>query len=349
MKALVFNGPKDIRYEDFPDPKLASDNSVILKVGKCSICGSDLHMYHGENIGQSNYGGDVDRFCVGHEFIGEVVETGPTVQKFSVGDKVISAAGAGCGNCGECLIGNVRSCRNRNVFGLSARLNGGQAQYVNVPNADLTMILRPEGVSDDQAILMTDAMGTAFFGVNRCAISPGDGVAVVGLGPIGIIGVELAFILGASRVFAVDPVEARRRQAEQLGATPLRPEVALEAVQEATKGRRAKCVFEASGAKSAVGVAIALAGRGSTVSFVGLPQPDITLPMADLLFRDITIRAGVANPSGQWPHLIALMQNGRLKADGLFSHRMPLSEGAEAYRIFNARKDGVVKIMMDVT
>ena len=188
MKALVFNGPRDVRYERFPDPELATDNSVIVKVERCSICGSDLHMYHGDNVGAANYSEGVEPFCVGHEFAGEVVEVGKSVHRHKVGQKVLASGGAPCGRCEHCLSGHTALCKHWTAFGLSTRLNGGQAEFVNVPMADLTLHPIPEGVSDEQSILLTDAMCTAYFGLTRTAMEPGDAVAVVGLGPIGLIG-----------------------------------------------------------------------------------------------------------------------------------------------------------------
>ncbi|MFT5441399.1 MAG: alcohol dehydrogenase [Myxococcota bacterium] len=348
MKALVFNGPRDIRYETYPDPKLGSDNSVILKVEQCSICGSDLHMYHGENIGSANYGDDVEKFCVGHEFTGEVVEVGRDVHRFRVGERVLSAGGTGCGNCAHCLSGRASRCRMKTAFGLAPHLNGGQAEFVNVPNADQILHTIPDGVSDEQAMLLTDAMATAYFGLSRTAIEPGDAVAVVGLGPIGLIGVELALLLGASQVFAIDPVLERRVHAESLGARALSPDTARQEIAEATNRRGVKRVFEASGASPAIELALKIAARGGTASFIGLPQPGVVLPMNTVLFKDITIRAGIASVTAQWSSLIPLLQQGRLKTAGLFTHHMALADGAEAYRLFDAREDGVVKIMMSV-
>jgi threonine dehydrogenase-like Zn-dependent dehydrogenase len=227
-------------------------------------------------------------------------------------------------------------------------MNGGQAEFVNVPMADLILQPIPEGVTVEQSILLTDAMCTAYFGLARTNLVPGDVVAVVGLGPIGLIGVELAFTLGASEVFAIDPVSHRRDHAEALGAAALDPSEALPVIMEKTRGAGVPRVFEASGSKDAVALAIKIAGRGSTASFVGLPQPDVQLPMLKVLFKDITIRAGVASVIDQWPHLIPLLQHGRLKAEGLFSHTLTLSEGAEAYRMFDRREDNVLKIMMTV-
>ena len=235
MKALVFNGPRDIRFETYPDPSLKTENSVILNVERCSICGSDLHMYHGDNLGTASYSDGVKPFCVGHEFAGEIVEVGKQVHRFKVGDKVLASGGAPCGECSYCLSGHAQLCSGWTAFGLSTGLNGGQAEYVNVPMADLTLQPIPEGISAEQSILLTDAMCTAYFGLTRTGLLPGEAVAVVGLGPIGLIGVELAFILGASEVFAIDPVANRRSHAAGLGATALDPAQALPMIMDKTK------------------------------------------------------------------------------------------------------------------
>ncbi len=348
MKALVFNGPRDIRYESYDDPKLEVANGVILKVEKCSICGSDLHMYHGDNIGSADYGAGVEKFCVGHEFIGEVVEVGANAHGFKTGDKVLAAGGTGCGQCDACKTGRAASCRHSTAFGLSAGLNGGQAELVQIPNADQCLMKIPEGVSDEQAILLTDGMATAAFGIGNSGLVAGQTIAIVGLGPIGLIGVELALLKGASQVFAIDPVPERRVHAAALGATVLAPgKEAIGTVLEATGGG-VDCVFEASGAKAAVDSVIPMVRRGGTISFIGLPQHDVTLPMMMLIYKNITVRAGIAPVPQLWSALVPLVQAGRLKAEGLFSHHMSMSDGAEAYRMFDAREDGVVKILMEV-
>ncbi len=348
MQALVFNGPRDIRYESYADPELRSDNSVILKVESCSICGSDLHMYHGAHIGNTEYSADISKFCVGHEFIGEIVEAGGDVHGFKVGDKVLAAGGTGCGHCSACRTGNAASCRKATAFGLSTELQGGQAEYVNVPNADATLF-STDGLTTEQALLLTDGMATAYFGLMRADPKPGGSVAVVGLGPIGLIGVELALLLGASQVIAIDPVPARRAMAEKLGATAFTPGPELHAkVMEATGGRGAQSVFEASGAKGAINAVLPLTARGGNASFVGIPEPDDVLPLPLIMFKNITVRGGICDVTNMWPHLVPLVQSGRMKADGLFSHQFNLSEGAEAYKLFDSRDDGVLKLRIDV-
>ncbi len=348
MKALVFNGPRDIRYESYDDPELRSANSAMLKVESCSICGSDLHMYHGAHIGNTEYSADAPKFCCGHEFIGEVVETGSDVHGFKVGDKVLAAGGTGCGTCPVCLTGNQKQCRAATAFGIGPSLQGGQAEYVNVPNADATLH-STEGLTAEQALLLTDGMATAYFGLTRAEPKPGGSVAVVGLGPIGIIAVELAFILGAAQVIAIDPVASRRDMAARLGAQTFAPSPTMHAeIMEATGGAGAASVFEASGAKGAINSVLPLVAHGGNASFIGIPEPDDALPLPLIMFKNVTVRGGICDVTGMWPHLIPLVRSGRIKAEGLFSHKFDLSQGSEAYRLFDSRDEGVIKLRIDV-
>lgn len=348
MKALVFHGPRDIRYETYEDPQRTLDNAVIIRVQLASICGSDLHIYHGDRIGRTDYTAGVDPFCVGHEFIGEIVDAGPDVHRFRVGDRVLAAGGTGCGHCTACRSG-VGHCGEAIAFGLSRGLEGGQAEYVQVPNADRTLHVIPEGVTDEQAVLLTDALATAHFGVGRADIAPGDRVAIVGLGPIGLLGVELAFVRGASAVIAIDPVEGRRHHAEGLGATSVAPGPELQrTVRELTGGTGVDRVFEASGARAAVDSVPGLLRPNGTASFIGLPQGDTALPLRQLLYRNLTVRAGIAPVTEMWAELVPLVQAGRIRGRGLFTHTMPLAEGAEGYRLFDAREDGVLKVLFTV-
>ena len=348
MKALVFHGPRDIRCESYADPELATPNSAILKVEACSICGSDLHMYHGAHIGSTQYGADSPAFCCGHEFIGEVVEAGPEVHGFRIGDKVLAAGGTGCGECPVCLTGDPIRCIKATAFGIGPELQGGQAQFVNVPNADRTLF-STDGLTSDQALLLTDAAATAYFGLTRADPQPGGSVAVVGLGPIGLIGVELAFLLGAAQVFAIDPVASRREMAETLGATALAPDADMPGrIMEATDGAGVQSVFEASGASGAIASVLPLVARRGTCSFIGIPEPTDALPLPLIMFKNVTVRGGICDVTAMWPHLVPLIRTGRLKAEGLFSHDFTLDEGPEAYRLFDSRDKGVIKMRIVV-
>jgi len=348
MKALVFHGPRDIRYENFDDPQLTRPNAVIVKVEACSICGSDLHLYHGGTIGPLDFSTEMPSFCVGHEFIGEVVEIGADVHTLVAGDRVFVSGGAPCGNCDACLT-KVGRCGAALPFGISPMLQGGQAEYVEVPRADVTARKIPDTITDDQALLLTDALATAQFGLLRCDIEPGDAVAIVGLGPIGLLGVELAFLHGASQVVAIDPVSERRGHAERLGATAFEPSDLLAfSINEITKGSMIPRVFEASGAPSALASVTDIIAVGGTASLVGIPQSGASIDTAAALFKNLTVRAGVAPVPELWPSLLPLLESGRLTGDGIYSHRLPLASGAEGYELFASRSDDVLKIHFSV-
>src|SRR5579872_2409920 len=343
MKALLYQGPRDIRCESFADPKLASDRDAIVRMTRCGICGSDLHIYHGQGFSP-----DLG-FCVGHEAVGEVVEVGSAVGRLKVGDPVMLSAAVGCGACGPCLAGDIVQCRNNlaQCYGLSHSLEGCQAEYIRVPAADFNAAPIPEGLSDDQALMLTDNLPTAWFGLMGCRIQPGETVVVVGLGPIGLMGVEGAFALGAARVFAVDLVAERRAMAEALGATALHPDDAPGVIAEATHGRMADAALEAVGADATIRIALALVGRQGRVSAIGVNQtPNFELDMRMAFFKGLSFTIGTCSVQRYWPELIALIQGGRLHPERFISHEMTLSDGAEAYRLFDARQAGALKMVM---
>jgi 2-desacetyl-2-hydroxyethyl bacteriochlorophyllide A dehydrogenase len=343
MKALLYKGPRDIVYETFADPVLMDDRDAIVRMERCGICGSDLHIYHGEGFSR-----DLG-FCVGHEAIGEVVEIGRGVRRLKVGDKVMLSAAVGCGACAPCLAGNVNRCANNaaGCYGLSHALEGCQAEGIRVPAADTNAWLIPEGITPDQALMLTDNLPTAYFGCKNAGIGPGQDVAVVGLGPIGLMAVEAAFVLGAARVFAVDLVPERRAIAASLGAIALDPATAVEEVRAATRGRLADCAVEAVGADATITLAMKLVGRQGTVSVVGVNQSrDFSFPMGLAFMKSLTFRIGTCSVPEHWPELVPLIQAGRLHPERFVTHEMPLSQGAEAYQLFDARRAGALKMVL---
>lgn len=343
MKALQYLGERDIRYNTMDDPKLKSDRDAIVKMNACSICGSDLHIYHGHGFSD-----DVG-FCVGHEAIGEVVEIGAAVQRLKVGDRVMMPGAVGCGACRSCLAGKVIHCENNaaGCYGLSAKLQGVQAEAFRVPAADINAWKIADGLTDDQALMLTDALATAWFGARNADIRPGSSVAIIGLGPIGLMAVESAFVMGAGLVYAIDPVAERRALAEAAGAIALHPDVALDTVREATNGRKLECVVEAVGHDSTVELALRLAARRGTVSVIGVQQSKrFAFPLERAFTLGLTFRIGTCSVPEEWPALIPLVQAGRLKPERYISHRMKLSQGEEAYKTFEAREDGALKMVL---
>lgn len=343
MKALRYHGERDVRYEDMDDATPQSDRDAVVQVKACSICGSDLHIYHGHGFSEDN------GYCVGHEAVGEVVEVGRGVSRLKVGDKVMLPAAVGCGRCRSCLSGVVNLCEfgEGACYGLSARLQGSQAEAVRVPAADMNAVLIPEGVSMEQALMMTDAMATAWFGARNADIKPGSSVAIVGLGTIGLMAVDSAFVMGAHLVYAIDPIAERRALAEQARAIALHPDEALEQIKADTKGRKLDCAVEVVGSEATVDFAIRLVRPRGTVSVIGVQQARrFPFPLERAFAQGLTFRAGTCSVPEELPALFPLVQSGRLAPEKYISHRMPLSEGAEAYKLFESREAGALKMVL---
>ena len=342
MKALLYQGERDIRYESFPDPTPASPLDAIVRMERCGICGSDLHIYQGHGFST-----DIG-FCVGHEAVGEVVEVGRGVRRLKPGDKVMISAAVGCGDCPACLAGEVNLCATGGAqcYGLSHRLEGCQAEAIRVPAADFNVAAIPEGLTSDQALMLTDNLPTAWFGLKNAEVGPGKTVVVVGLGPIGLMSVEAAFVLGAARVFAVDLVAERRLVAQSLGAIPL-GEDAVAQIAELTGGRMADCAVEAVGADETIHLALRCVGRMGSVSVIGVNQSRaFRFPMGVAFIKNLTFRIGTCSVQKWWPELVPLIQGGRLTPERYISHHLPLSQGAEAYRLFDAREAGALKMVL---
>lgn len=343
MKALLYQGERDIRYESIADPVPQSHRDAIVKVTACAICGSDLHIYHGHGFSEDT------GFCVGHEAVGEVVETGRDVLKLKVGDKVMIPAAVGCGSCRACLSGVVNLCENgmAGCYGLSAKLQGSQAEAVRVPAADVNAVPIPDGVTEEQALLMTDALATAWFGARNADIVPGSSVAVIGCGPIGLMAVNSAFVMGAHVVYAIDPVPERRALAEEAGAIALHPDTAIETIREVTRGRKLDCAIEVVGRETTVDLALRLVRARGTVSVIGVQQARrYPFPLERAFGAGLTFRIGTCSVPEELPVLFPLVQSGRLKPEKYISHRLPLSEGAEAYRLFDSRDAGALKMVL---
>jgi len=321
---------------------------MIVRMDVCGICGSDLHIYHGHSPAALYRGESQTGYCVGHEAVGEVVEVGRAVRRFKAGDKVVLSGAVGCGECRHCIAGNVTRCENVvRCYGLSHDLQGCQAEAIVVPAADFNATHLPDGVTADQALFLTDNLCTAWFGCRNADISPGKTVAVVGLGPVGLLAVECAFVLGASRVFALDFVPERLAHAAALGAVPLNPKTAVEEVRDTTGGSMVDCTVEAVGADATIELAIDLVGLQGNVSVVGVNMSnEFRFPMGRSMAKGLTFRIGGCSVQYYWPELIPLLQHGRLHPERLISHRMPLARGAEAYRLFDGRLDNALKMAL---
>ena len=343
IRAVTFHGPGDVRVESRPDPTPPTDG-VVLKVERAAICGSDLHLYHGTMPVEPG-------FAVGHEFVGEVVEAGSGVRDFQTGDRVLCSGVIGCGQCAQCRASHVVRCERggTRVFGVGPELDGGQAEAVAVPGADHALKRIPDGVSIEQSVLLTDILPTGFFGAKNADIRPGQTVAVIGLGPVGLLALETAQLFGPARIFAVDRVPERLAAAEALGAIPVNADDDVAGIlREATGGAGPDAVIEAVGADATIQSAIELVRPAGVVSVVGVSL-NFAFPfnMTLAMMKDLTFRIGLCPVPELWPELVPLVAAGRLQPERVFTHRLPLSKADDAYELFAARTDGVMKILLD--
>lgn len=344
MRGLVYQGPLDVEVVDVPDPTPFDLDAAVVQVEACGICGSDLHIYEGHGFSQDT------GYCVGHEAVGVVAEVGSAVRSFRVGDRVLVPGSTGCVSCHQCRRGQVALCERglAGVYGINARLPGSQAEAVAVPFADGNLTRIPDAISDDDALVLTDNMPTAWFGARRAGIEPGDTVAVVGCGPVGLCSIMSAFVLGAGRVLAIDLVPERRARAAALGAEPVDGDDVVAAIAELTGGRLADVVLEAVGADATVRLSIDLAGRHGSVSVVGVNQSrSFDFPMAKAQGKSLRFTIGLCSVQYELPALLDLTVGGRIRPGLVVSDHVPLSEGVDAYRRFHAREDGVSKIVLD--
>jgi threonine dehydrogenase-like Zn-dependent dehydrogenase len=344
MRATVLQGPRQVTVENVPDPVLPGPEGVVVAVERTAICGSDLHLYHDAPTGAG--------IRLGHEVIGTVAETGPNVRSIRRGDRVLVSGVVGCGVCGPCLAGQPNLCLagESAAFGTLPDLPGGQAEAMAVPFADTFALAIPEGVSDEEAVLLTDILPTGYVGAVRASIRPGSTVVVVGLGPVGIMALHCASLFGPARILAVDVVPERLARAERLGAEPIDARDAPGSAQvlDATGGRGAESVIEAVGADATVLDALSCAATGGTVSIVGVNlSMDLAFPMALVFLKSLTVRAVFAPVPSTWPSLVPLVQSGRWRGlTETFTHRMALGKVQDAYELFDSRSDGVLKILL---
>ena len=337
MRALTFQGEGDVKVVDVPKPTIAHSGEALIKVTMGAVCGSDLHILHGQT--PMNKGA-----VLGHEFVGVVEEVGTEVKRFKPGDRVVPSFFTSCGVCALCRKGWFNQCVDKATFGHGEQfgnLGGGQSEYVVVPLADHSMERIPDRLTDEQAIFVGDILATGFFGAERAEIKPGDSVAVIGAGPVGLMATMCAQLFGPAQVFVVDMVDARLETAQELGGIPINAKEVrpIDAIKERTGGLGADASIECVGLLSAVDTAIRSVRGGGTISMVGFPSAATgDFPYARVWAKSLTFRAGWCNVQAYMRPLLDLIAAGRLKPESIISHRMKLAEAEEAYRIFDARE-----------
>jgi threonine dehydrogenase-like Zn-dependent dehydrogenase len=337
MKALTFQATGDVKVMDVPKPAIKTSGDALIKVTLGAVCGSDMHILHGHT--PMNQGA-----VLGHEFVGVVEEVGPEVKRFKPGDRVVSSFFTSCGVCALCRKGWFNQCADKGTFGHGeyfGDLGGGQAEYVVVPLADHSMELIPKGMTDEQAIFVGDILSTGFFGAERAEIKPGDVVAVIGAGPVGLMATMCAQLFGPARVFVVDMVDSRLETAMDLGGIPINAKQVhpVEAIQSQTGGLGADSSIECVGLLPAVETAIESVRGGGTISMVGVPSAVVAdFPYMKMWLKSLTFRAGWCNVQAYMRPLLDLIAAGRLQPEKIISHRMKLEDAEEAYRMFDAHE-----------
>lgn len=381
MKALVFHKAKDIRCEEAKDPRIEHARDVILRVTATSICGSDLHIYNG-------YFPQRSRQVLGHEFMGVVEEVGPRVHNLKRGDRVVVPFPIACGECWFCQRELPIHCEASNpgrygpdgrvgrgggLFGYTdeyGHYDGGQAELVRVPFADFGPRLVPEGLPDDEALFLSDIIPTGWTAAEWCGLRDGESVAVFGCGPVGLMALKSAKLMGAGLMIAVDPLRYRRELAARLtGAVPVDPDKtdAVEEIRRLTAGRGADACIDAVGLEAEHGVlqsltnvihltagsigalkaAIAGVRRGGAVSVIGVyGAPPRDFPLDMVFDKGLRLRAGQAPVQARIGKLLELVAQGKLSAKDIVTHRLPLEDGPAAYKMFNDKRDGVVKVIL---
>ncbi|SFK53969.1 zinc-dependent alcohol dehydrogenase [Geodermatophilus ruber] len=375
MRAMVYRGPYKVRVEEKDVPPIEHPNDAIVRVTLAAICGSDLHLYHGlmpdTRVGMT----------FGHEFIGVVHEVGSSVQNLQPGDRVMVPFNIYCGSCWFCKRGLFGNCNNTNAnnyavgayYGYShtaGGYDGAQAEYVRVPFADVGPSRIPDWMDDEDAVTLTDACPTGYFGAQCGDIVEGDVVIVFGAGPVGLYAARSAWLMGAGRVIVIDHLDYRLEKARefafaetynftQYGDIVLEmkkttdffgADVAIDAVGCEADGAffqhvtAAKLKLQGGGSPVALNWAIDSVRKGGTISVMGGYGPLFSnVKTGDLMNKGITLHTNQCPVKRQWPRLFDHVRNGYLKPGELVTHRVPLEHIAEGYHIFSAKLDGCIK------
>jgi len=333
MKALVYHGPGHKAWEDVPDAAIQEPTDVVVKVDTTTICGTDLHILHGDVAAVT------DGRILGHEAVGTVTEVGEAVKGFAVGDRVLVPAITKCGRCEYCQRGMPSHCQTVGGIGwiFGHLIDGTQAEYVRVPFAEGSLHKIPEGVSDEAAVMLSDILPTGFeIGVRNGRVKPGDVVAVIGAGPVGLSAVMTAGLYGASRIIAIDLDDNRVQQARGFGATDgvnsgdagWRDEVLA-----MTDGLGVDVAIEAVGMSATFQMATELIRPGGTVANVGVHGKPVELQLQDLWIKDIAITMGLVSATTT-PMLLRLVAQGKLTPEKFVSHRFTFEAMIDAYDTF---------------
>jgi alcohol dehydrogenase len=344
MRAMVYQGPGQRAYTDVPDPQITDDADVIVRVDATTICGTDLHILAGDV--PSVRPGRI----LGHEAVGTVEDVGGAVRTMAPGDRVLVPCISVCGACRYCREGHYGQCLDGGGWVLGHTFDGTQADFVRVPFADTSTYRLPDGVSDEAALMLADILPTGYeVGVLRAGVSPGDVVAVVGTGPVGLAAIMSARLFSPSHIVAIDHADLRLEAAKQFGADITVNNAVtdpLGVVRSLTDGLGADVAIEAVGKPETFELAVNLARPGAHIANIGVHGKPAALHLEDQWIRDITVTTGLVDTYST-PTLLRLVASGQLEAARLVTHRFGFDDFDAAYDVFSHAADsGALKVVL---
>jgi alcohol dehydrogenase len=344
MKAMVYHGPGEVAWEQVPDATINHPTDAVVRVDAVTICGTDLHIL----------GGDVPEVTpgriLGHEAVGTVTAIGTAVQRLAVGDRVLVSCITACGSCHYCRDSVYGQCRGGGGWILGHLIDGTQAEYVRVPFADNSTHKVPDGITDEQMIVLADILPTSYeVGVLNGKVRPADVVAIVGAGPIGLAAILTARLYSPSHIVAIDLADARLEAARKFGADIVvnsgreDPEAVI---SELTAGMGADVTMEAVGTPQTFELAVRLVRPGGHVANVGVHGAPATLHLEDIWIKNLTITTGLVDTYST-PTLIGLVASHQLDTSPMVTHRFKLDEFEAAYDVFGrAAETGALKVLL---
>lgn len=345
VQAVVFHAPFDLRVEEVPEPVLSAATDAIVKVELSAICGSDLHPYRGREVGIE--AGTV----MGHEFLGEIVECGPELEGLKAGDRVVAPFTTSCGRCGLCARGLTARCEAGQLFGWIENgqgLHGGQAEYVRVPLAATTLARVPARTDTEAALFAGDILSTGLFTADMADVGEDSVAAVLGCGPVGLMAIVACRFRGARTVFAIDPIPERRRLAESFGAVALDlDETTIGRVTQETRGEGVDCVLEMVGSPEATRLGVNLVRAGGTLAAAGVhTEAHFAFSPGEAYDKNLTYRAGRCSVRAYMDEALRLAGDTEFELARIVTDRIRLEDAVDAYRRFDRREDGCVKVLL---
>lgn len=340
MLAYTYMGRGDFRLQEKPVPQLQDPRDAIVRVTLGSICTSDLHIKHG-SVPRA-----VPGITVGHEMVGVVEKVGKDVTRVRQGDRVAVNVETFCGDCFFCRRGYVNNCTDSNGgWALGCRIDGGQAEYVRVPYADCGLTPIPDGVSDEQALFAGDILATGFWAARISEITSEDTLLIIGAGPTGLCALQCAMLHSPRCIIVCEKLPERMRFVREHYPEVLvtTPDECIDFVRAHSEHGGADVVMEVAGADDTFRLAWQCARPNATVTVVALYDKPQVLPLPDMYGKNLTFKTGGVDGC-DCEAILRLIAEGKIDTTPLITHRFPLSQIDEAYRVFENRLDGVVKI-----